>query len=238
MEPRSTRWTTVGGFGNSKEEGLERGDTRNFSRQLLDIVEVVMSLRDGNPGARLFMLGHSIGTTFTLWFAANHQALLDGMVLEAPPVKGNVRVSPLDLLKIAIQANLSPRSRFDLLSRLPHSFQERRSRIIMEDPLCPKDYSVSWLFGVSRKLTGKMLQHGSRVALPALVLYGEMDDEALPEGVRRLFERLATKDKTIRSFPDADHYLYDTAFIKMTPSYDAAKAEQVVGTVNEWLKTH
>ncbi len=195
------------------------------------------SLR-GYPNAKLFMLAHSIGTTFTLWFAANHQDLIDGMILESPPVEGNVRVSPLDLLKIALQAKLSPRTRFDLLSRLPTSFKERRYKIIMDDPLCPKDYSVSWLFGVTRTLTGKMLQYGSRIEKPALVIYGEMDDEALPAGVKRLFEKLATKDKTLRSFADADHYLYDTAFIKMTPSYDPAKAGEVAGVVREWLKAH
>jgi alpha-beta hydrolase superfamily lysophospholipase len=226
------------GFGNSKEEGLERGDTRNFNRQLEDILETVRYLRGTSPNAKLFMLAHSIGTTFTLWFAANHQDLIDGMILEAPPVKGNVRVSPLDLLKIALQANLSPRARFDLLSRLPRSFQERRYKIIMEDPLCPKDYSVSWLFGVTRNLSGKMLQYAPRVEKPALVIYGGMDDEALPEGVKQLYEKLATKDKTLRSFAGADHYLYDTAFVKMTPSYDPVKAEEVVETVREWLKAH
>jgi alpha-beta hydrolase superfamily lysophospholipase len=226
------------GFGNSKEEGLERGDTRNFDRQLQDIIESLSQLRGTNPKAKVFMLGHSIGTTFTLWLAANHQDLIDGIILEAPPVKGNVRVSPFDLLKIALQANLSPRTRFDLLSRLPQSFQEKRRKTIMEDPLCPKDYSVYWLYGVTRKLTGRMLYHGSRIRKPALVIYGEMDDEALPEGVKQLFERLASKDKMIRSFTDADHYLYDTAFIMLTPAYDSVKAAQVVNAAREWLWTH
>lgn len=226
------------GFGNSKEEGLERGDTRSFSRQLKDITEAVKNLRESNPEAKVFMLGHSIGTTFTLWFVANHPEMVDGMILESPPVKGNVRVSPLDLLKIALQANFTPRSRFDLQSRLPTSFQERRHKIILEDPLCPKDYSVYWLFGVSRNLTGKMLEHGSRIQKPALVVYGELDDEALPEGVKQLFEKLAAKDKMIRSFADADHYLYDTALVKRTLTFDPGKAEQVVGVVGDWLRAH
>jgi dienelactone hydrolase len=83
-----------------------------------------------------------------------------------------------------------------------------------------------------------MLQYAPRVEKSALVIYGEMDDEALPEGVKQLYEKLATNDKTLRSFAEADHYLYDTAFIKMTPSYDPVKAEEVVGTVREWLKAH
>jgi len=37
------------GFENSKEEGLSRGDTRNFKRHLKDVNEVVDFVRKSHP---------------------------------------------------------------------------------------------------------------------------------------------------------------------------------------------
>jgi len=59
----------------------------------------------------------------------------------------------------------------------------------------------------------------------------------LPSGAKRLFESLATKDKSIQIFPDADHYFYHALFLKVTEKHDPAKRKMVISVVRDWLKT-
>ncbi len=60
------------GFGNSVEEKLLRGDTSNFNRHLEDINDIVKIVRTNHPGKKLFLLGHSIGCAYALWFSAHY----------------------------------------------------------------------------------------------------------------------------------------------------------------------
>jgi len=227
------------GFGNSKEEGLERGDVRDFGRHLEDLVEAARAIRKEGAGLKLFLFGHSIGTTYVLAIAAHHPELVDGIILAAPPLRTGIAVPASDLLGIALGAKLSPRKRYDFFGRWPSSFRDgEKYRAVRDDSLCPKDYSVSWMYNVSTKLTGKMLQNASQVRMPSLVIHGAQDDVALPEGVREFYNRLAAGDKELRTFPDADHHLYDTVFVKPTAKFDAVKGEAMAAEINGWLEKH
>ena len=60
----------------------------------------------------------------------------------------------------------------------------------------------------------------------------------LSSGAKQLYESLATKDKFIKIFPDADHFFYHALFVKITPKHEPAKRKQVTAEVKNWLKTH
>ncbi len=57
-----------------------------------------------------------------------------------------------------------------------------------------------------------------------------------PTGAKRIFEKLASKDKLFRTFADADHYFYHVIFPTATSKYDLRKKKQVTDAISDWLK--
>ena len=87
------------GFGNSVEEGLSRGDTKDFKRHLQDFDDFVAFVKKSHPSKKVFMLGHSIGSAYALWFAASRPDALDGIILAAPPVIPTTKPPISDTIK-------------------------------------------------------------------------------------------------------------------------------------------
>lgn len=71
------------GFGNSVEEGFQKGDLSSFERLLQDIDEVAESVRKDNVGKKFYLFGHSGGSLAALRFAASHSDSVDGLILAA-----------------------------------------------------------------------------------------------------------------------------------------------------------
>ena len=74
------------GFGESSEKGSPRGFVSDFQRHLQDIDDFVVHLRNSHKGKKLFVLGHSLGGIYSIWYAANHPSNANGLVLAAPAV--------------------------------------------------------------------------------------------------------------------------------------------------------
>lgn len=225
------------GFANSKEEALPRGDTSDFKRHLQDVDEVVDFVRKRHPKNKVYMFGYSLGVLYTLWFSANHPDSHDGIILAAPYWVGFV---PRRFrIKIPIMLFFAPETLYDSYKNWPRDFREsEEGKIILQDPLYTTKRSWRWLGGVKRTLSDKALQNASQIEKPTLIILGGKDDIYIRKGARQLLESLATKDKSIKTFPDADHLFYDTFLLgKTTAKHDPAKRMQVVSLVKDWLNT-
>jgi len=227
------------GFGNSKEEGLPRGDTSDFKRHLEDVNEAVDFVRKKHPGKKVYMFGHSIGACYALWYAANHPNSLDGIILAAPAIVLGSRMSGRDYLRFLFSLLFAPKRMYEPYKTLPQDQREsEETKIALQDPLGTTRFSMRWLSGSGRTLQYKALQNASRIEKPTLIIQGEEDKIALPTGAKRLFDSLAAEDKSIQTFPDADHYFYHALFLKATKKHDPAKRKSVTSVVRDWLKTH
>lgn len=228
------------GFGNSQEEGLPRGDTRDFKRHLQDIDETIGHMRRKHSSKKIYALGYSMGGCYTLWYAANHPDSLDGLVLAAP----GIAVRALSTRKASIGlflANLfAPRRTYDPYGS---SFVEGRDpediKIALQDPLEASKLSFHYLANIKKTLMDRALENASHIQKPTLILQGEADVTAMPHGAKRLYESLRTKDKSIQIFPDATHWFFDTFSPAMPRAkYDPAKREHLSSIVMDWLRTH
>lgn len=231
------------GFGNSKEQDLPRGDTSNFKRHLQDVDEAVNLIRKKHPNNKVYMFSHSLGGVYILWYAANYPDSLDGVIIAAPPIKTASNDFPFcsrtDLIKIPFMLLFAPKTIYDFYKDITEDFKEsEEGKIILQDPLDTGKLSWRWLSSVKRKLIDKALKNAARIETPALIIQGEKDNSCLSSGAKQLYESLATKDKFIKIFPDADHFFYHALFIKITPKHDPAKRKQVTVEVKNWLKTH
>ena len=227
------------GFGNSREKSPSKGDTKDFNRHLQDVNEAVRYIHKNHPGKKLFMLGHSLGTFYTLSYVANHPNLLDGIILAAPPVDSGVKLPTGDTLKFPFLLLFRPRTLYDFVDKWPRAFRESEEyRLLTADPLCTKEFGVRWLVSVQRTLANKALECASRIEEPTLVIQGEQDIIALPSGARKLMERVTARDKSLRTLPDADHWFYHAIIPNIGSKYALEQRRQVSDTIRSWLEAH
>jgi len=226
------------GFGNSQEEGLPRGDTRDFKRHLQDMDDTIAHIRIKHPNKKIYVFGFSLGGCYAIWYAANHPNSLDGLVLAAPAIV--VRGSTWKTSIALFLANLfAPRRMYDpYSSSLVEGRDPEDIKIALQDPLEAKKLSFRYSANVKKTLVDKALENASHIQKPTLILQGEADVTALPRGAERLYKSLRTKDKSIQTFPDATHWFYDTFSPAMPRAkYDPAKREHLSSIVKDWLRT-
>jgi alpha-beta hydrolase superfamily lysophospholipase len=225
------------GFGNSVEDGLSKGDTKDFKRHLQDFDDFVSFVKKSHPGKKLFMLGHSIGCAYTLWYAASHAGALNGIVLAAPPVTPSTKPPLSETIKFPFLLVFSPRKMYNLLDTWSQDFRDTQEfRIIVEDPLCAEEFSVRWLVSLQRTLFNRMLANGAMVKNPVLIIQGEADNLSLPQGSKKLYEALLVGDKSLELFPEANHHFYRVIF--PGEPLDAHTAMHVTMVVTDWLSSH
>jgi alpha-beta hydrolase superfamily lysophospholipase len=128
---------------------------------------------------------------------------------------------------------------YDTYKNWTQDFKEsEEGQILLQDPLFTTKRSWRWLGGVKRNLSDKALQYASQTKKPTLIILGEKDDIDIRNGTKQLLESLATKDKSIQTFSDADHFFYHAIFLKATAKHDPAKRKQVTSVIKGWLYTH
>lgn len=228
------------GFGNSQEQELPRGDTRDFTRHLKDIDDAIQHVKKKHPGKKLYVLGYSMGGCYALWYAARYPDALDGLVLVAPAIVVRVLSSRQAAIQLSLANLVAPRRMLDV-SR--SSYVEGRNpellKLQLQDPLGTGKLSYRYLANIRKTLMDKALENAARIEKPTLILQGDADVSALPHGAKRLHESLKSKDKTIQTFPDADHRFYDIFTpVPLRAEQDPAKMEQVFSVIKDWLRAH
>lgn len=224
------------GFGESKEEGLEIGDTWDFKRQMQDLVEVVDQVKKSQTHSKLLVFGQGMGCAFALWLAANYPEKIEGVVCSSPVLKSKVRMSVFGMVHLALLAYFSPRARFDFLKSWPKSFvNSEEYAIVTNDSLCPRTYGANWLYKVRRQLIPESLTLATMARMPVLVLYGNNDLIALPEGAKKLYSALGSIDKHIQSLSESDHWLYQTLFVKQTLKFSPNQRQQATSAILDWV---
>jgi alpha-beta hydrolase superfamily lysophospholipase len=228
------------GFGNSQEEGLPKGDTRDFKRHLKDLDETVGYVQQKHPRKKVFMLGHSMGGCYTIWYAANHPDSLDGLVLAAPAIVARGLSTRKASLELSFAHLFMPRRMYDQFgSSFIEGADPEDIKVALQDPLGASKFSFRYLANIKKTLVDRALENASHIQKPILIVQGESDVAALPLGAKRLYESLRTKDKSIQTFPDATHWFYDTFNPAMPRAkYDPAKREHLSSIVKDWLRTH
>ena len=224
------------GFGKSVEPGLPRGDTSNFGRHLADLKEVVDAVRAQYPGKKLFLFGHSLGCAYALWFAANYPESVDGLILAATPVVPGFKLPTREVVGLPFESVFEPHRMFDLLDDWPQAFKESEEyRLLTQDELCTKVFGVGWLVNVQTKLVNKMLGNASKIHKPTLVLQGNVDIIACPEGATQVMNRLKTEDKTLKTFEGADHWFFHALIPTASNRYSDEQRMTVSKVVSDWL---
>jgi len=176
--------------GHGKSDGV-RVYVERFSDYVDDLKTFFDIIRENNPGKRIFLIGHSMGSAIALLYAARFQNELAGLVTSGGGINSGSEPAP------------PPRP---VGQPLPTNFLSRDPKVIeayVNDPLVYRG-------PVPDGLGGKMTAVSDMVPLielPVLIMAGN----AVADGTRSktLFDRIGSKDKTLKLYDGLRHEIFN-----------------------------
>ena len=194
--------------GHGKSEG-ERVYVEQFSDYVDDLKMFYDIIRRDNPGKKIFIVGHSMGSAIALLYTARYQDELAGMVTSGGGISSGDEL---------------PQPQRPADQPLPTDFLSRDPAVIeayVNDPLVYRGPVPNRLGG----MMGDIAEVVPLIRIPALIMAG--DDVADGARSQNLFEKLGSKDKTIKRYDGLRHEIFNEP-----------EQLQVFGDLEAWLEDH
>lgn len=203
------------------------GRVGSFDALVSDMERRVTAVQDAHPGASVFVLGHSMGGLVVLTALARGDVTVDGAVVTGPAVTAGADFPKILLLLVKGLGRVLP--------ALP--VQKLDSGRVSRDPAVVDAYETDpyvYRGAIDAKTGGELATavewldaHVEDIHTPLLVVHGSADRLTDPAGSRKVHERAASKDKTLRIWDGLYHEVLNE------PERDEVVAELVA-----WLDAH
>jgi alpha-beta hydrolase superfamily lysophospholipase len=211
--------------GQGKSDG-KRSYIERFSYYIDDLQTFFNLVRTENPNTRIFMVGHSMGSTIALDYALEHQSELQGLIISGTTLKLGSSINKAAILMAKILSMILPKIEVSALDPGGISRDPSVVAAYVNDPL---NYTgkLSARFGVELLKTMEMLQSGlSEINLPILIMQGSQDRISDPASSKMLFDGVSSKDKTMKIYEGFYHEIFNDP-----------ERQQVFSDMEAWLKT-
>ena len=212
--------------GHGKSEG-KRGYVERFSYYADDLKTYCDMVRQQNKSAKIFLVGHSIGSTISTAYAINHQKELNGLIFSGTVLKAGASVTKLSILMAKVLSFLMPKVGVSPIDASTISRDKTVVEAYVNDPLVYRG-KISARLGV--ELLNTMENLPSRItelSLPILIMHGSADRLSDPASSKLLFEHVSSKDKTLKVYEGFYHEIFNEP-----------QGQQVFADVENWLKLH
>ena len=227
-------------LGHGKSDGVT-GDL-NFNDCLSSINEVIEKIK-GN--SKVFILSHSIGCTFALWYAHNYKEFVNGLILMAPYIRlSTVRKRSAAepglfyFLYLVVRRLLTPKSLVkmtDVFTQLNKIGGEELWHMLQDKDL-NFYYTYSYIVDIIAFRNSKVKSLMDIGEIPVLILHGKKDLIFYPSVSEAFFKLLKNKHKDMVLF-DCDHWFYDAVSYISLAKYSEASRRQIIVTMKEWVDT-
>lgn len=194
------------GFGRS--EGA-RGHAREGSVYPRDIGAFLRAARGWRPDSPLYILGHSMGGIFALNVAADDSAraqpTLTGVILMNPWIDDQSNVSPALVARLLTMGMAGSARPFAVAGGTPTMTTNPEAIAMLDnDPHWVRAESASFLYQITR-MRLNAVKRARQVRLPALVIQCDGDKAVVAAASRRVYDALASADKTWKTYADFAH---------------------------------
>ncbi len=219
---------------DARSHGLSQGP-RGFvgtrPQVIADVDAMVQLVRQQRPGAKIFLMGDSMGADFAVAYASVRGDELEGLILMALAL--NLHLSQYLSLE---SARLFPNmlfgfrkpvislvgDRLDASSRDTDFVARRRA-----DPLAYKNISFGYLLDIQRLVWDWRWAIAPKVNTPTLLVKGGADTVVSHGECIGFHGRSAARDKRLEILPDVPH----------TTLWDP-RSEEILKLVGEWVRQH
>jgi len=192
---------------NLSSYAIDLREHKSFAEFFNSINNLLVKIREDNPGKKIFAVGESMGALIILSMALKDQAISDGLVCIAPAFSSKAPLKFLDYCRIFLPLFYDPSKRY----KLPVS-----SDMCTRDPAYLKIIEATYdkdVMSTSQVLfdifISQMRMKLSRMRLdsPLIFLVAGHDLLVHPEASVKVFARIKCQDKTLIEYPGMYHAL-------------------------------
>ena len=212
--------------GHGKSEG-RRGYVERFSYYLNDLKAFSSIVRGKHRDAKIFIVGHSMGGTIATAYTIHHQDELDGLILSGASLRTGTSLSPALIAVARIVSLLLPKMGITTLDAAALSRDEAVVDAYINDPLVYRGKIPARLGSELVRMMQKLPHQMPKIDLPILIMHGTADRLADPKGSEMLYQRVSSRDKTLKLYEGFYHEIFNEPGRK-----------QVFADMETWLVTH
>jgi alpha-beta hydrolase superfamily lysophospholipase len=226
--------------GHGMSDG-KRGDL-DFDACVKSIHEIVTQLK--KKSARVFMLTHSMGCIFALWYAHLFKDSIDGLILLSPflmvrNIKKRYDAEPnaLKYLLLFFARIFTPNKRLNITEAFPAYVKAGGDEVawMMKDPVVNFKYSYRFVVDILARRNSKVSELSDLGDIPVLILHGRRDRIIYLQVSEEFFKLLDTNMREIKIF-DCDHWFYDAIFYDQSFSRHSDESRmQIIISIANWL---
>lgn len=190
--------------GHGKSSG-RRGDVKNFSDYIEDLHSVIKLYRSICPDTPIFLFGHSLGGLIVFLYGIKNYGDVSGVILSSPAFSFGVKVSKMKFIFGKILNWTIPF--LPLKSGIEPSFLSHDKKVVHDyenDKMVFKIATPRWFFE-SLNAQDEAFENSSKFSLPVLFLQGGDDKIVLPEGTKKIFDRIGSKEKKLKIYENMYH---------------------------------
>ena len=194
--------------GHGKSSG-GRANIDRFEHVLADLDRVFAQARADWPGRPATLIGHSMGGAIAFAYGVRHQAALHALVLSAPLLGTDPKVSKAQEVAARLLSRVAPglgalRLPADTISRDPAVVAAYRSDPLVHTGSIPARTLVELVDAVA-----SFPALAPQLRLPVLVLHGTGDTLVPLAYTTPVVERIGSPDRTVRHYEGLYHEVFN-----------------------------
>ena len=194
--------------GHGKSQGL-RCHVERFSDYVGDLKTFFDLVRAEHTAAGIFLVGHSMGGTIAAAYAVKYQDELAGLIPSAATVKVGSSVTSVQIVAARILSAVLPKIGVSVLDSSAISRDQAVVDAYDNDPLVYRGKIRARLGAELLRTLQALPQQVPQINLPILIMHGKEDQLSDPEGSKMLYEKVASKDKTLRLYEGLYHEIFN-----------------------------
>ena len=216
----------------------------DFDACIKSIHQIVTQLK--KTSARVFILSHSMGCIFALWYAYLFKASIDGLILlcpfiRVPNMKKRFDAEPnaLELLVLLFARIFMPCKIINITEAFPAYVKAGGDEVawMMKEQVANFRYSYRFVVDTLAMRSSKVSEMSDVGDIPVFILHGRNDRMMYLQVSEEFFKLIRTNMKEIKIF-DSDHWFYDAVFYDQSFSkHNEESRIQFISSIAEWLKS-
>ena len=204
-----------------------RAYVHDFDDYLADL-DVLREQADREfAGTPRLLMGHSMGATVAALWAIKRRPKLTGLILSSGAFARGADISPVLARLSHVIAAVAPRLATVKLDPTLITRDVGRATDYRDDPLVDHDGIRARTGSQLLKAIDRLMQQAGTIDVPTLMFHGTDDQITNPAGSQMLFDRLGSRDKSLK--------LYDGLFHE---TLNELEREQVYDDLLRWINKH
>jgi acylglycerol lipase len=212
--------------GHGKSEG-QRSYVDNFNDYLIDLKTFFNKVQKENKGTKVFLFGHSLGATIAAAYTVEHQDELSGLIVSGATLVPPPSVSSVLLAMAGILSALAPKMGVTVLDASTISRDQSVVDAYVNDPLVFRGKIPARTGAELARMWKQLPDRIPKINIPILIMHGGSDRLSDPRGSKLLYERVGSKDKTLK--------IYDICYHEI---FNEPEHKKVCGDMEKWLAKH